>query len=120
MTRILILDITPPCAFLTSNQRLHWRRKAAFTKLWRKAGRDAVPATAESFDGKVRIVATIHKPRQGRWDPNNFHDTTKPLVDGLVDAGILADDDHTRVLGPDHRAGKPGLPRIVLTIEEVK
>ena len=40
--------------------------------------------------------------------------------DGKPIAGLLADDDHTRVLGPDHRAGAPGTPRIVLTIEEVK
>jgi hypothetical protein len=119
VTRILYVDIPAPCAFITSNQRLHWREKAARTASWRKAAAGAIREGVRPFTGRVRVLATIHKPRGGRWDPNNWADTSKACVDGLVDAGLLADDDHTRVLGPDHRAGIPGPARIVLTIEEV-
>ena len=118
MRRILLLDVPAPCKLINSNDRMHRMAKAKLAAIWRNAGtlaaRGHPPITR-----RVRIVATIWKPRGGRWDPNNYHDTTKPLVDGLVDAGLLADDDHLHVVGPDHRYGGRGEARIVLAIEEV-
>jgi hypothetical protein len=102
---------------------------AKLTAIWRNAGTLAVTdenrrrhaageALLEPFNKQVRIVATIYKPRGGRWDPNNYAGTTKALVDGLVSAGLLADDDHTHVVGPDHRYGGRGEARVILRIEE--
>jgi len=51
----------------------------------------------------VRITAKIYVRSARRFDPNNAADTTKAMVDGLRDAGVLVDDDHTHVIGPDHR-----------------
>lgn len=100
------------------NKRVHRlrQRSAALAR-----GQHLQPAT-----GLVRITATVHG-RVARWsDPNNAADTTKPLVDGLRDAHVLVDDDHTHVIGPDHRYGDPmpdmktGWHCIVLTLEEVQ
>lgn len=66
------------------------------------------------------MVATIWKPRNGRYDPNNLWPTVKACVDGFVDAGILADDDHKHVIGPDMRHGGIGPQRIVFTFEPIE
>ncbi|MGN6589489.1 MAG: hypothetical protein ACTHKE_04280 [Sphingomicrobium sp.] len=119
MTRVLVLDVPAPGPWLTANQRHHWRKKATLTALWREAGRGCVPDDSTPFTGRVRVVATIHKPTDNRWDPGNWYLTAKAALDGIVDTGLLADDSHRHVLGPDMRAGVPGPNRLVLTIEEL-
>lgn len=116
--RISVIDIPAPCKLLNSNQRPHRMEKAKLTKAWRQAGFKAAEKTMK-FDGPVHITAYIWKARGGRWDPNNYWDTVKPLVDGIVDAGVLADDSWEHVIGPDHRRGGKGEPRVVIVIEYV-
>jgi len=116
--RISVIDIPAPCKLLNTNQRHHRMEKAKLTKAWRKAGEKAAYHTPP-FEGQVHITAHIIKPRGGRWDPNNYWDTVKPLVDGLVDAGVLRDDDWEHVIGPDHRRGGKGEARVILTIEQL-
>lgn len=41
-----------------------------------------------------------------RRDPANWYPSFKALLDGLVDQGVLQDDDHTRLVGPDMRIGE--------------
>lgn len=55
-----------------------------------------------------------------RRDPGNWYPTAKAIVDGLVDAGILIDDDHTKVVGPDmrQRTDKTTKPHIEITLKE--
>lgn len=72
----------------------------------------------EPFDGTVHIMAHIWKPRAGRYDPNNLWPTVKAAVDGLVDSGLLADDDHKHVIGPDMRHGGKGPAALVITITQ--
>lgn len=121
------LIITAPCAltkagnrtalWITSNKRLHWREKARRTRWWRTstythARNEGIPRL-----DRAHITATVHRARGGRFDPSNWADTAKACVDGLVDAGVFDDDDHTRVTGPDMRAGEPRPePCLVLTI----
>ena len=111
-----MITIATPLKFLNSNQRLHRMQAAGMTKQWRElaalAARDHEPLSTP-----VRIVATFWKPRAGRYDPNNLWPTVKACVDGFVDAGILVDDDHKHVIGPDMRHGGKGEQRIVFTFE---
>jgi len=118
MRRHITLDIPAPCDFINSNQRLHRMAQAKLTKTWRQASATAAHGL-EPFTTQVHIIAHIFKPRGGRWDPNNLWPTVKAAVDGLVDAGLLADDDHKHLIGPDMRAGGKGNPEIVLEIREV-
>jgi hypothetical protein len=105
--------------FINSNQRYHRHQEAKMTKAWREAA--ALRAKGiQTFEGRVHIVAHIFKPNAGRWDPNNLWPTIKAAVDGCVDAGLLLDDDHLHVIGPDMRAAGKGDPAIVLTITELE
>jgi len=118
MTRHVTIDIPAPCDFINSNMRLHRMAQAKLTKSWRQAA-TAAATGHQQFTGQVHITAHIFKPRGGRWDPNNLWPTIKAAVDGLVDAGLLADDDHRHVIGPDMRAAGKGNPEIVLEILEI-
>lgn len=104
--------------WLNSNDRLHRQLEAKITKAWREkaaASAKGIPP----FAPPVHIIAHIFKPRGGRYDPNNLAPTTKAIVDGLVDAGLLADDSTEYIMGPDHRHGGKGPAEIVLEIIEL-
>lgn len=71
-----------------------------------------------------RFSATLHwRPaRNGRRDSLNLAATLKPLVDGLVDAGVCYDDDTSRYVGTEPRIhaaerGEPG--RMWLIVEDL-
>ena len=118
----LTLTIPAPCAWINANERLHWSEKARRTRIWRYTARGAVLAQAKgaTFDVPVQITVTVHKTRGGRWDATNLAPTGKALIDGLVDSGLLVDDDNTRVIGPDMRAGdKADTAHVVVTVEAI-
>ena len=104
--------------FINSNSRDHRHQVAKMTKAWRETAAKRAQGIPP-FGGQVHIIAHIFKPRGGRWDPNNLWPTIKAAVDGLVDAGVLLDDDHSHVIGPDMRSGGVGNPEIVLEIIEL-
>lgn len=116
-----LLTIPAPCDWLRLNgghgNRYH---RASLTRQWREAAawqarRQRIPAVVAY---PVRIVATVHlDTRPSRWDATNWLLTAKACVDGLVDAGVLADDSNRHVVGPDMRAGGPWADAaLVLTI----
>lgn len=96
---------------LTANQRHHWTRRSRLTKALRSraywnARHHDIPAL-----GQVRITATVAWPDRRRRDVHNLMPTFKALVDGLVDAGVIPDDDDKHLTGPDPRAVPEPLPR---------
>lgn len=117
--RHIVIDIPAPADWINSNQRIHRMQTAKLTKAWRAAAAKAAEGVSE-LTPPVRITAHIWKPRKGRYDPGNLYPTAKACVDGLVDAGLLEDDDHTRVIGPDMRHGGTGNPQLILIIETAK
>lgn len=117
MTAPVTLVIPAPCEWINSNDRTHYQTRAKLTKAWRTAAYIASRnARIPPFTTPVHVLAHIQKPRGGRWDPANWYPTAKACVDGLVDAGILEDDDHTRVQGPDMRRAGKGPNQLTLTI----
>ena len=111
--------LKPVGPFINSNQRYHRHQEAKMTKAWRETAAQRAMGIPQ-FEGQVRIVAHIYKPRDTyKFDPNNLADTTKAIVDGLVDAGLFIDDSREYVIGPDHRWGGKGEPEIVLEITEL-
>jgi crossover junction endodeoxyribonuclease RusA len=104
---------------LTHNDRLHFRARARLVKdirhaaaLWARSKKippaDSITVQLHYAPGSVRSVT----------DAPNLTATSKPAIDGLVDAGIVPDDkdDHvTEVMPVIHRG--PGPRRLWLTIE---
>lgn len=93
---------------LNDNQRLHHRRKAEYIDLIRRAsGFSARAAKIPAFQ-RIHVFYVVHpKPGIRRRDPGNWSPTAKAAIDGLVDAGVVPDDNSDRVLGGDPRIGAP-------------
>lgn len=102
---------------LNANQRLHHKRRNEYTGAIRSAAMEAVSESPALMDAlaaakpdplfeRAHILGVLHPQDNGRRDPANWYPSFKAAVDGLVDAGLFEDDDHTRVLGPDMRLGR--------------
>lgn len=88
-----------PSKTLSPNGRKHWRTQRAAVKQAREWGRLAALAalspcnatrplwTAANVDLKL-----VRKDRRGRWDEDNLIASCKSYIDGVVDAGLLAND----------------------------
>ncbi|MEU1449881.1 hypothetical protein [Streptomyces mirabilis] len=126
-----ILNLPPGLKLLNANQRVHHRVRADLTSAIRSASHTACSeneqmraALAAANPGVVLqqayILGVLHPGSRRRLDPANFYPSFKAAVDGLVDAGVLEDDDHTHVVGPDMRIGpvvKGG--QLTLVIQEL-
>lgn len=102
---------------LNANQRMHHKPKAKLTAAIRDAAMEAVSdnpalmaALARAKPGplyqRAHILGILRPATARRADPANWYPSFKAAVDGLVDAGLFDDDDHTRVVGPDMRLGR--------------
>ena len=138
MTRVLKFDVVAPrrqprgkprdvADWITSNQRGPRMSVANKTAKWRTAATEALAeqfrTVPKQFDRRVLIIAKVYKPVDNRYDPMNFYPTGKAVVDAIVAAGILADDDWKHVLGPlMDRGGKcpRGADHLTVTIEEIQ
>lgn len=113
------IEFPPKQKLLNANQRLHRMAEASIVKQLRtdafKLARHAKIPRLEH----ARLDCVYEPPDQRRRDAANWADTAKAFADGVVDAGVLADDDHTRVAGPFMHIGDP-FPggRMVLIITE--
>lgn len=109
--------------WLTANGRYHWAKKAERTRSLRFQASVAGELCHEHYTRPVHVTAHIGYPTNGKADPANAAPTVKALIDGLVDAGVFVDDDHTHLIGPDYRRDTVKAPRgfhtVRLVIEEV-
>ena len=83
----------PANEWMSANDRMHWRQRASRTKRLRRRG--YFEARRNGLLPMRRAVLTAHVQfaNGGRADPANAYPTVKALVDGLVDFGVLTDDD---------------------------
>ena len=112
----------PNAMWLSSNHRIHWRPKAKRVKELRAMATIAGHSLPR-FTRPVRVTAFIGYASNTTADPINAADTGKPLMDGLVSAGVFFDDSDKWVAGPDYRRdpvnSKRGFHTIRLEIEEM-
>jgi crossover junction endodeoxyribonuclease RusA len=111
MIEVMSFEFPLPAKLLSMNDRMHWRPKAALTEVWRSATthgalaeyqrrRRSTPVTRPLPPSIVRIALPVSTA--ARRDPHNYFATVKPIVDGLVDAGLWPDDtpEHVSVVEP--------------------
>jgi hypothetical protein len=102
---------------LNSNQRRHRHEVARLVARLREEAFEAVSESPSLMDAlaaakpnplfqRAHILGILHPASKTRCDPANWYPSFKAAVDGLVDAGLFDDDDHTRVVGPDMRLGR--------------
>jgi hypothetical protein len=116
-TAPFVITLPAGLKLLNANQRLHHKRRAEYTADIRAAAHEAAtecPALMDALAAakpdvlfqRAHVLGVLHPKTNGRCDPANWYPSFKAAVDGLVDAGLLEDDDHTRVVGPDMRLGR--------------
>ena len=78
----------------------HWavysKMKAKYTKLVMDAAKEA---KVRLVANKVMVVCDWHEPKNGRRDPDNVFAAKKFVFDGLVNSGVIFDDNKSWVAG---------------------
>jgi crossover junction endodeoxyribonuclease RusA len=105
----------PPLSLNDSPTTTRGARMARAAKVKRIREEAAVRARAAGIPRLERFTAVLHyQPRDNRpRDGMNLYATFKPLIDGLIDAGVCVDDDraHFHDTAPeihDARRGEAG------------
>jgi len=127
MTESFTISLPLPGGLLSPNYRpgSHGSRmaQAAATKKYRRLARLAVEEVKlDSIPwGKCTVKAEFFHSTKRRRDPDNATGSLKPAYDGIVDAGVVLDDDWEHM-----EREKPLLyydmlwPRVQLTVERVE
>lgn len=92
---MILIEFPQPAPLLSLNDRIHWTKRRQREGLWQESAwayalkeyRGPKPCPK----GKVRVTLPVRSMKTRR-DPHNFVATIKPIVDGLVHAGLWPDD----------------------------
>lgn len=102
------IEIPARTVLITSNQRLNRYVQAERVKALRNTGFAMARAAKVPPMERAHIFYVLHPDTKSRRrDPGNWSPSAKALVDGIVSAGVLPDDNHEHLLGPDPRIGAP-------------
>lgn len=108
--------LQPNCTVATIGGRF---KKASAIKRYRHLAKEAVEAECIETGpwGGMEVQATFYWAHARRRDPDNAMGSLKAAYDGIVDAGLVADDDykHMKRMPPVFR-GDHDYPRVELTI----
>ena len=107
------LTIEVPRALLISaNDRMNWYEKARRTAWLRTLGRHATNWQTLGVRTHARCTLTVtvtYPPLARRRDASNLAPTVKPLLDGIVDALLIPDDNDRVIVTTMYQAsGEPG------------
>lgn len=100
------------------NDRMHFQAKAALVKAWREDAKQAARAHQIPACERIRISAVLYRRALGAADEDNDRARLKPILDGLRDAGVIANDTRGYV---EHGTvtEERGFPGVLLIVEEV-
>ena len=97
-----LLEFPAPTGWISANQRQHWTKRAAATRVWRDAAhlwakKNKLPKGLQ----RVQIDATLSFAVNRQRDIANYAPTIKACVDGIVtDYGLLPGDHDEHLVGP--------------------
>lgn len=103
--------------FLNSNERAHWARRRDVTEWYRSEACEAAKTANLQPVDRAHLTAVVSFGDNRRRDVANVYPTVKACVDGLVDAGLLLDDNDRYVVGPDMRRDETGQKSLRLVIQ---
>lgn len=91
----------------TLNGRDHWAVRARQTRDIRTAAALLARQARIPSLARARVVGVLHGHDGRRRDPHNWILSLKPAIDGLVDAGVLPDDDSEHLISVAMVLGEP-------------
>lgn len=89
------------------NSRGHWTERAETVAAWRLVAKNEANRLLPKRLGRVAITLTMTPADRRRRDPDGIVGALKPIIDGLVDAGVLADDSWRHVASVTCRIDDP-------------
>ena len=94
MTSTVIITLPLPPRQLSPNARVHWRTKARYTKKYRHTARQLTMIAGGRGQRWTRASAqaTFYWPDPQRRDIRNAEQCPSPAYNGIVDAGLIVDD----------------------------
>ena len=110
--------------WLTANQRLHWSTRMRRTRMLRAyaASEARIHGLAGKRLGPCVVTDVIGYTASTRAYPANSAPKDKAIVDGLVDARVWDDDDHTHIpsvaFTRDPNKSPKGAHTVTLIIQE--
>ena len=120
MTDRILIRLSLPPRELSPNARPHWAAKARAVKLYR-----AIAYLLSVAERRVRplraakVTARFFFRTQRRRDPDNLLSSLKAALDGIADAGIVAND-AGMVHMPVEQCVDRADPRVEITVEEME
>lgn len=90
--RVFTIDIPPRTELLNLNRRPHYFKEARIAKNLRLVAFQLAKYRRIPRLDRAVITGYLHVPDNRRRDPANWQLTLKHCIDGVVDAGVLADD----------------------------
>lgn len=112
------LEIPKIADWLNANQKPHWAKQNKLTRAWRHGAHIyARQQKAPKGLNRARVDVYVWKSSRRRYDPHNLMPTMKPIIDGLVDYGLLPDDSHEYLEGPFPHHGGYGPEKLVVAIQ---
>lgn len=108
---------------ISANDRLHHIVKHQLTAHLRQKAKEKYTGDTPLFDKDHPCILTIevHPPTKRKMDSPNWYPTVKALIDGLVDAGLLTDDNNEVIREVRFRTGpifpQKGMYQLVLLWE---
>lgn len=101
---------------VNQNSRAHWRKKAEEVSQWRCVG--LLWAREQGIPNlpRARFTATIYRRNLNVADEPGDWERLKPIIDGLVDAGVVPNDTR-RYVEYGRCAEAHGAPGVLLVVE---
>ncbi|WP_052424104.1 hypothetical protein [Nonomuraea candida] len=100
------IELPAGTKLLNANDRLHWRRQQPIKKNLRETACWLARAAKVPAMKRARMVGVFEPPNKRRRDPANWAPSWKAVVDGVVDAGVLPDDNSKYLEGPYPELGE--------------
>jgi hypothetical protein len=92
----------PRHTIISANRNLHYHVKANMARQLRSQAFWIAKAAKETYPGPVDMIITFSwPPTARRRDRMNLSLTIKHLVDGMVDAGVI-EDDNDKIIRSEH------------------
>ena len=113
----------PGLELLNANERIHYKQRSKKTERLRTEAFRACGTHPMTF-GKVKITCIFRAPDNRRRDTANLYPSFKAILDGIVDAGVIHDDNDKYVMSFSLMRGE-NLPKVkfgqlILIIEEAE
>jgi hypothetical protein len=100
------IDLVTPLYTLNTARSKHWRAWAKHTAAVREMAREATETAQIPRLAECRIVALPLQKRGPLADIGGHFPTIKAAIDGIVDAGVLEDDDPKHLVAMTIRPGQ--------------